>query len=143
MNAVESEPGKVRIRTRQRWLAAAAFGAALTVLFVFNPAQHSFYPQCWFHRLTGLNCSACGGLRAVHELLHGHLAAAFHYNVLFVAALPFLAIHLLRRAFRRPERAGGGAQTGRLFWPWAALVVLVIFGVLRNLPGPAFAWMSP
>lgn len=143
MAAVENEAGKVRIRARYRWLAAAAFVAVLAVLFAFDPALHRFYPQCWFHRLTGLNCPACGGLRAVHALLHGDVAAALHHNLLFVLFLPALAVYFLRRLFRRPSAHSAPHRPGRLIWPWVALAALVIFGILRNLPGPAFAWMSP
>src|SRR5258708_23559033 len=46
------------------WLLAPAAGAcAGVVLFLFNPAQHSFYPVCIFHKLTGLNCPGCAGLK--------------------------------------------------------------------------------
>ena len=52
--------------------------ASLLLLFLFDPSTHAFYPPCPLHALTGLDCPTCGGLRAAHLLLHGHLRAAFH-----------------------------------------------------------------
>ncbi|MCX6913024.1 MAG: DUF2752 domain-containing protein, partial [Verrucomicrobia bacterium] len=68
-------------------LLAAAVGL---VLFCFDPRQYHFYPICFFHKATGLLCPGCGALRATHQLLHGHLAAAFRFNPMLVASLPFL-----------------------------------------------------
>ena len=61
------------------------------MLFWFNPAQHRFYPFCFFHQLTGLQCPGCGGTRALHQLLHGNVAVALHLNALLVISLPLFA----------------------------------------------------
>jgi hypothetical protein len=58
--------------------------AVATVLFFCDPAQVPIYPVCLFHRVTGLDCPGCGSLRALHELLHGNLAAAVHFNAFLV-----------------------------------------------------------
>ena len=103
-------------------------GAAL---FVFNPAEHAFYPQCFFHQVTGLQCPGCGGLRAVHQLLHGHWLTALHLNGLAVLSLPVFAGFLWwQLAGRRPGIRG--------WWIWSGLAILVVFTVLRNLPACAF-----
>jgi hypothetical protein len=128
------------------WATAAVFALSLVVfatLFQFNPAGQLFYPLCLFHSLTGLNCPGCGSLRALHQLTHGHLAAALRCNLLLVLALPVLAFIGARRFLRR--------LAGRPL-PWPALrpawvifftSVLVIFGILRNLPFPPFTYLSP
>ena len=61
------------------------------VLFCFDPRQYPFYPVCFFHKTTGLLCPGCGALRAMHQLLHGHLATAFRFNPVLVVSLPILA----------------------------------------------------
>ena len=123
--------------------ATLAALAGVAVLLFFDPAQHSFYPLCVFHRLTGLNCPGCGGLRALHQLLHGHLAAAFRFNALVVLSLPPAAGFGARRLW---YWAAGKPQPRfalRPAWLWLVLAVVIAFGILRNLPFPAFAWMSP
>ena len=125
---------------RRNWNAAhvgwACLGAAGAVcaalLYWFDPARSSFYPVCVFHQVTGWNCPGCGGLRAMHQLLHGHLAAAFELNALVVLGLPVAAVlglgWMLKRIRHQPVR--WELQAG---WLWAGLALLLLFGVGRNL----------
>ena len=111
------------------------------VLFWFDPSRSPFYPTCQFHRLTGLQCPGCGSLRALHQLLHGRLAAAFHFNALLVVALPPLAwwgARLMIRLCKRQPLSDGL----RPAWLWCALAATLAFGVLRNLPLSQLAWLS-
>ena len=112
------------------WLLAFV---SLAGLFLFNPALYSFYPLCIFHRTTGLLCPGCGGLRAIHQLLHGHLGTAFRLNALLVLSLPVLFWLGVRRAWRRLRNQPPPAAIPPA-WFWCALAVVVVFGVLRNLP---------
>ena len=111
------------------------------VLYFFDPSYHSFYPRCLFHQTTGLFCPGCGSLRALHELLHGHFAAAVHLNALLVVSLP-VAGWLALRHFRARL---AGALPAPLFTPgllWTGLAVLLLFSLLRNLPF-ARPWLAP
>ena len=118
---------------RWRWIALSGLGLGLVVaaiLFQFNPVQHAFYPQCTLHRVTGLNCPGCGGLRAMHHLLHGELATAFRFNPFVLLALPVLVWLGARRLLGRPPLSNRAIQ----FVAWVGIGGLVVFGVLRNLP---------
>ncbi len=120
-------------------LAVTAAGIAATVYF-FNPSAHHFYPVCQFHRLTGLNCPGCGGTRALYALLHGNFSVALRDNVLVIVGVAavvarggWFGLNQLR------GRPNGHFFPPRLLVP--LLVVMGVFGVLRNLP--AFAFLSP
>ena len=120
-------------------LALAGSGIAAVVYF-FNPSAYGFYPVCQFHRLTGLNCPGCGATRALYALLHGDFSTALRDNVLLVVAIPAAAARgawfALNRLRRRPN--------GKFFPPSLLiplLVVMGVFGVLRNLP--MFSFLSP
>ena len=113
---------------------------ALAALFVFNPAEHAFYPQCFFHHATGLQCPGCGGLRAMHQLLHGHLLAALHLNALAVVALP-VGAWLLAGEFIERRRGLVARHFVRPRWVWCGVAAFLLFSILRNLP--AFAFLSP
>jgi len=115
---------------------------AAGVLFVFDPAQHSFYPFCVFHRATGWLCPGCGSLRALHQLVHGNLALAFRFNPLLILSLPLCLWFGLTRVQRGPSRPKPAFAT-RPWWVWSFLALLLIFGVLRNLPGNTFALLRP
>ena len=128
---------------RQMKIMAVAVGvpAAAAFLYFVPPGQEAPYPPCWFHALTGLHCPGCGSTRCLHALLHGDLGQAAAYNGLLLLALPFLlfwAVHAALRAWHgRP--ASGDALRG---WP-AFVIVLVLFGVLRNLPVAPFNLLAP
>jgi hypothetical protein len=138
----------LRLATKRQWsrlgVATAVLGVALGgfILFLFNPGEHSFFPICFFHQATGLLCPGCGSLRAMHQLLHGHLATAFRFNELLVLALPCLAWFGARwglNTFRgQPPRV---AVSGR--WLWTVLALIVAFSVWRNLPGHAWSAIPP
>jgi hypothetical protein len=104
------------------------------VLFFFNPAEHGFFPRCYFRAFTGWDCPGCGGLRAAHQLLHGEVRAAFALNPLLVLALPLVGYFAMRFLLARFV----GQQLPQLFrsghWIWLAAVVVVAFGLARNLP---------
>jgi len=118
---------------RLTWICVGAIAAAgLAVLYFFDPAQAGFYPLCLFHQTTGLLCPGCGGLRSVHQLLHGHVAASFRLNPLPVVALPFAAVFGLRWLIAR-ARHQPASMNIRPAWLWAGLVALVIFSIARNI----------
>ena len=119
----------------RHWQLTAAIGsgiAALMVLYIFAPEQYPFYPRCLFFAVTGLACPGCGGLRAMHQLLHGHFAAAFEFNPLMIILLPglcFGATVFLRNVSR------GRTTVIKPTWLWLFGLLGVVFGILRNLPG--------
>jgi hypothetical protein len=106
----------------------------LTLLWRFDPSQIEL-PLCQFHAMTGLDCPGCGATRATHELLHGRLAAAWHYNALWVLSLPvvgYLVVSQLR-VFAGGRPLPGDLARRRWFWLAAAAAAIAFF-VLRNLP---------
>ncbi len=126
---------------RARWwmpVLASLAVAGGAVLFCFDPSHFHVYPICIFHRATGLLCPGCGSLRALHQILHGNLAAAFHYNPVVVLTLPFVVgvavFHCLRRS--EPRRA---PTVFRPMLIWTFLAVVLVFSVWRNIPGSPFA----
>jgi hypothetical protein len=110
-----------------------AFGAVAAALFAFDPVRASVFPVCPFHQFTGLWCPGCGTTRALHQLLHGNLAAAFRFNALSMAMLPVAGYLIVR----------GDASTVKPGWIWLLLVTIVAFGVLRNIPVYPFSLLAP
>jgi hypothetical protein len=124
-------------------LVAMVLLAGAVLLYHFDPGRYGFYPRCHFHVVTGLACPGCGGLRALHALLHGELAVALRLNALVVAGPPAVlvlaGVWFVRR--RRDPTARFPLSVG---WAaWAAVVVVVLFGLLRNLPAAAQAGFGP
>lgn len=120
---------------------AAGAAAACAVLAVVDPNQPGHYPACPTSALLGLDCPACGALRAVHALTHGDVVRALDHNVLLLAALP---VALLTWWAWARVAAGRPAPAPR--WPsWAgptAIMVAAMFAVVRNLPIDALRWLD-
>ncbi|HUP47557.1 MAG TPA: DUF2752 domain-containing protein [Thermoanaerobaculia bacterium] len=116
--------GREARRPAALYVLLAALAAAVTaVVYAFDPATARFYPPCVFHALTGLQCPGCGGTRALHQLLHGNIAAAFRLNPMVFAFLAVAPLAAIRPALLlRPWAA------------WLAVAALLGWGVLRNLP---------
>jgi hypothetical protein len=117
-------------------------GVAGIVLFCFDPRQYHFYPVCFFHQTTGLLCPGCGALRGLHQLLHGHLAAAFRFNPMLVVSLPFLLWFGVRYGLQNAENQPASLGL-RPVWLWLMLGAVLVVSVLRNLPGTSFAMLRP
>lgn len=113
------------------WVLAGA--GAFALFFVFDPSALRYCPPCPFHAMTGLHCPGCGSTRALHQLAHGNFISAFRLNALAILAVPVLGVLLAR----------GGRQFIRPVWIWSLLAVVVVFGVLRNLPWQPFMLLAP
>lgn len=131
--------------------------AATAYVGLVDPNQAGHYPLCPFKALTGMDCPACGGLRAVHSLAHGDLVAAVNHNALAtLVVLPAILLLWARWVLREwrgvslpaavpepdvevpPVTAG---PSPLLLWSGVAL--MVAFTVVRNIDAvPAFAWLG-
>jgi hypothetical protein len=107
-------------------------GAAV-ILFALDPARTSVLPSCPFHTLTGWWCPGCGATRALHELLHGHWAAALRLNPLAIALLPLVGYLTVRR---EPLRV-------KPVWMWMLAGMILVFGIVRNIPVYPFTFLTP
>ena len=137
MNAIAASPPKLNRHPGPAvWSLVTASVALVSgvLLFAVNPAEHAIYPACWLYATTGWRCPGCGGLRASHELLHGHLAAAWLLNPLAVLLLPFYAWIGFDVALTLVRGRGLPKPAPRPALIWLGAAGLLLFGVLRNLP---------
>lgn len=132
-------------------LALALAGAcglllALAILYRTPPEQSRFSLPCMFHKLTGLHCPGCGATRAVYALIHGRPSDAARKNVLFIAALPFIALWAVRSMGRFVRGVPPPQSSGMLTRPRVTMaigVAVFAFAILRNLPWPPFTLLAP
>lgn len=68
-----------------------AVGLVVALYYTLDPSTN-YFPRCMFHELTGWQCPGCGSQRALHSLLTGNLAAAWHYTALFILEIPLLLL---------------------------------------------------
>ena len=139
-------PATIKLSTTERILASAGMLAAAAGVFVvsyFNPTTAGFFPVCPLHATTGLNCPGCGLTRGFHALFHGDVFGALHFNVLLpiyllVGIYFFVSLGLIV--------VRGRGLSYNVFKPqilWGFLIVLLVFGIVRNLPFFPFTLLSP
>ncbi|HEX8399196.1 MAG TPA: DUF2752 domain-containing protein [Pyrinomonadaceae bacterium] len=130
----------------ERGLAVAGLAAAGGILFLvktINPTSSGWFPQCPFYALTGLSCPGCGATRGMHRLLNGDWLAALDYNallVLFVPMIIYFVLNLVSVAARGRTLGIGKLPPAGI---WAFAIILLVFGVLRNLPFYPFTILAP
>lgn len=122
-------------------VAAIAGGSVITA--AFDPTTVHFFPVCPLYALTGLACPGCGLTRGFHALFHGDLATAFGFNALFpvwAVIIAYVWVSLVLYAIR---------GKGLPMWPtnpaflWTFMIVLLVFGVVRNIPAYPFTLLFP
>ncbi len=130
----------------KRALAAAGVGAmgiGAAFAFLFDPAKSNLLPVCPLFSLTGFACPGCGLTRGFHSLFNGDIIPAIDFNALIpVWAVIFTWIFL---SLALTVVRGKGLP----MWPtypkflWVFLIVLMGFGVLRNVPVWPFTILFP
>ncbi len=140
---VSSQQYIVASRSERRFsgtiCAAALLG--LGFLLLLNPATADWIPPCPFHALTGLQCPGCGSLRAIHNILHLHWAAALAYNSLTFLCLPFVGAWWLWHAGRAVTGRAPAVPFIRPALLWCIVAMVIIFGIVRNIPA-AVPWSA-
>lgn len=129
-----------RIRTPSL-VAGAALTAAAAVA-VRDPHEPGSWGFCPVLALTGFYCPGCGGLRAVHDVLHGDLLAGLRSNLMGLVLCGLLTV--LWAAWFVGRWRGRPTAWDRLVPAWAAYAVLalfVVFSVFRNTPWGS--WLAP
>lgn len=109
-------------------------GAGLFYAFICILAGHPLVP-CLFHTVTGLYCPGCGVSRMCLSILSLDFASAFKANAAVFLLLPPGLVMALRMAVRY-VRTGNTRPTQVQTCVFYVMVgVLLVFGVVRNLPG--------
>ncbi len=113
--------------------AALLAGTAYTGIKDPTTSGSGFFPTCIFYAASGHWCPGCGGLRAVHSLLHGDLSLALSYNVVVVLLVLPLGAAALGLWWYRAWRRKGTIEVPM----WLAIglpTLLGVFWIVRNLP---------
>lgn len=131
-------------RLRPPVVLAGVVLVASLALHVRDPHQQGSWGLCPWLLLTGTYCPGCGGLRAVNDLTHGEVLSAASSNLLLVGGVPVAAALWVRSVRQRWRGVWTHSPPARVDLAWAVAVVSVVaFWVVRNLPWDAVAKLSP
>ena len=124
------------VLSRIRSPIVLGLGVCLTTLalHVRDPHIQGSWGACPTALILGLDCPACGSLRAVHDLTNFDVVSAASSNLLFVLLSPLVVLWWARWVLR--EWRGVGSH--RISIPKAGWLVfgfvLITFTLVRNLP---------
>lgn len=131
---------------QERLFAAGGVVAALSgavAVWYFDPTTAGFFPACPLYTATGFACPGCGMTRGFHALFHGDIVTALDFNALIPLIILFFGYLFLSMLLVAVRGRGLGVGKWGLSLIWGTLVVLLIFGVLRNLPFYPFTILFP
>ena len=111
----------------------AVLCSLMALYFVFNPAEHGWFPGCLIKWATGFESPACGTQRMIHALQQRDIMTALLLNpFMLLVLMPMVA--LLAVALIAPE--------GKLEWfkrlvthPATLILIFIIslaWGIVRN-----------
>lgn len=112
------------------------FGFCYFLIVAFTPLRL----PCPFHLVTGLHCPGCGISRFFLELLHFHPVSALRQNLAVGVLLSLWTVVFFVEFFFNPRALDRGRKLPDLLI-WLSVIFLVLFGIVRNLPG--MEWLLP
>jgi len=125
-------------------IVSATVVAILLLYFFFDARVGDVFPNCPFNTITGFFCPGCGSQRALSALLHGDVFQAVSFNPLMVLSLPLLIYSAV--VYTINVFATTPVQQKIFYSPVfikTVLVVVVAFGILRNVPVYPFNLLAP
>lgn len=108
-------------------------GFAYYLLIQFTP----FHLFCLFQRITKLACPGCGITHFLVRLLHFDIPGAVQENVAVAGLILLWGPLLFIRVIWHPKWLQKNGRFERIL-AYICVVLLLAFGILRNLPGMEF-----
>lgn len=96
---------------------------------------------CVFYEVTGWYCAGCGVTRMCLSLLRMDLENAFRANAALFLMLPLLGLLLVSWTIRYLRTGEGIVRKWQNIVIYIMIILLCLFGVLRNLP--EFSFLAP
>lgn len=125
------------INKHKRGVKVAAVIITLGTVYFILLQLTPFRLICPFQRLTGLACPGCGVTTMINRLFRLEFKEAVSENYAISLLFPVFAVIYSVKAIFDPKCL---QNSGRLFntIAWSAVVLLLMFGVIRNLDGFEF-----
>ena len=125
-----------RQKHAKQWRCAGillGIGFAYYLLIQFTP----FHLLCLFQRITKLACPGCGITHFLVRLLHFDIPGAVQENVAVAGLILLWGPLLFIRVIWHPKWLQKNGRFERIL-ACICVVLLLLFGILRNLPGMEF-----
>jgi hypothetical protein len=115
----------------------------LALFFFIKPEEGGIFPECIFHNLTGYYCPGCGSQRAFHAFLHFDVSGVLRNNILFLPGGAVVTYGILLPVVNRVFHKNYPNILYNKWTPLIIFVIIVMFGIMRNLPYYPFSMLAP
>ncbi len=92
------------------------------------------YIPCVFHLVTGLACPGCGVSTLLVKLSRLDIMGAISENYCIALLIPVWLISFIVYAAGYPRLLRNNSK-GLNIIAWGSIILLIIFGIVRNIPG--------
>ena len=120
-------------RTHRKQLRTAGIFFLLGLAYYIVTQLTPLRIPCLFQKITGLACPGCGISHFCIRLLHLDLLGAAKENLAITLLSPLWLAAFLVRVLWNPKWFAKGSKGENLLL-WGSVAVLLLFGVVRNLP---------
>lgn len=114
-------------------LLISIFSFLVVLIYLMN--IYDIKLMCIFKEITGFYCPGCGTTRLLKSLFKLEIKQAFMYNPIVFILMPFIGIYFIDRIrislFNKISFIP--LKINKVFWN-IALLITIIFGILRNIP---------
>ena len=117
--------------------------AGAVAVWYFDPTTAGFFPACPLYAITGFACPGCGMTRGFHALFHGDILTALDYNALIPLMFVFFGYWFLSMLLTAVRGRGFGFGNMSLGLVMGTFILLLVFGILRNIPAYPFTVLFP
>ncbi|MBH1941742.1 DUF2752 domain-containing protein [Mobilitalea sibirica] len=108
--------------------------------YIFSKYTGIYIP-CIFHEITGLYCPGCGITRMLASLIEGNVYRAFQSNEALFILLPFFAFEFVIYIVKSVKGLARKVSRLHSFVYLFVLGILILYGVMRNIP--SFYYLRP
>lgn len=129
---------------RERFRKMTFYGILLIlagILYFIFCQGTGFAVPCFFHTITGLYCPGCGMTRCIIHLLSFQFQKAFFDHMAFFILLPLFLYFLFHFIYSYVRYGNIRYTKFQNMLLRICLLVLVLFGILRNFP--TFSFLQP
>ena len=124
-------------RTHRKQLRTAGIFFLLGLAYYIVTQLTPLRIPCLFQKITGLACPGCGISHFCIRLLHLDFLGAARENLTITLLSPLWLAAFLVRVLWNPKWFAKGSKVENLLL-WGSVVVLLLFGIVRNLPHMKF-----